>query len=155
MRLLCELSDKMLGIGEAESFEKPYKLRKAARAVILNEKGKIAYQFLTRPNLHKLPGGGVDTGETIEEALHREVREEVGYAIENITSIGMTIEYRNQFDLIQISYAFLARAGENFGEPEFTEEEIADGHTSLWVPIDEAISLLEADTPTEYESHFI
>lgn len=79
MRLLCELNDKMLGLGEAESFEKNYKLRKAARAVILNEKGQIAYQFLTRPHLHKLPGGGVDAGETIEEGLRREVREEVGY----------------------------------------------------------------------------
>ncbi len=55
----------------------------AAGAVIINNEGKI---LLTRTYKWKdkftIPGGHIEIGETIEEALKREVKEEVGIDIE-------------------------------------------------------------------------
>jgi hypothetical protein len=42
MKILLEISDKEIINGLAERFDKPYVLRKAARAVVFNGKNKIA-----------------------------------------------------------------------------------------------------------------
>lgn len=60
-------------------FTRPMTL--GVRAVVLDDAGKV---FLVRhsyvPGWH-LPGGGVETGETLEEALHKELREEGNIAV--------------------------------------------------------------------------
>ena len=85
-----------------------FQIRKSARVILRNEAGNIALQHIKRDGFHKLPGGGVDPGESLAEALVREVREEVGCACEVDELIGMVIEYRNKYNLIQISYTFKA-----------------------------------------------
>ena len=56
-----------------------------ARAVILNQKGDV---FLTRShkwrNRWTLPGGHIELGEAIENALRREVKEETGLDIHDL-----------------------------------------------------------------------
>jgi len=51
----------------------------------------------------------MNPGETIEENLVREIREEVGADIMILDEIGITIEYRNSANLLQISYCYLAK----------------------------------------------
>jgi 8-oxo-dGTP pyrophosphatase MutT (NUDIX family) len=68
-------------------------LRNAARAIILNE-NKILMVFLEKTNEYKFPGGGIEKNETVEEALKREVLEEVGRIVNKIIQkIGTIIEY--------------------------------------------------------------
>lgn len=63
----------------------------ATAGVILNEKGEM---LLTRraENPHKgkldLPGGFVDPGENAEQAMHREILEELNLKVDDITFIG-------------------------------------------------------------------
>jgi 8-oxo-dGTP pyrophosphatase MutT (NUDIX family) len=68
-------------------------LRNAVRAIILN-KNKLLMAHLEKTDEYKFPGGGKNEDETIEEALKREVLEEVGYKVSNIKEkIGTITEY--------------------------------------------------------------
>lgn len=155
MKLIAEISEKTLGIGEGEQLGASYALRKSARAILLNEKGEMATQYLSTYTYHKLPGGGVEVGETTEEALQREVREEVGCECEIIAPIGMTIEYRNMHNLLHISYAYSARVVGELGEPTLEPQEIEEGQTTLWLPPDEVLTRMKGDTPTKTVGSFI
>ncbi len=132
-----------------------YEARQAARAVVFDKEGKVALLFVSKLNYHKLPGGGVDEGESLEEALRRECREEIGCEIKITGEIGTTIEHRKLFKIKQESFCYLAEVVGEKGEPAFMDDEIEEGFSVLWVGCDEAIKILEADQSDDYQGKFI
>jgi 8-oxo-dGTP pyrophosphatase MutT (NUDIX family) len=67
--------------------------RRAVRAVIIN-KNKILMAHLEKTDEYKFPGGGREDYETVDEALKREVLEEVGYNVIKINEkIGTITEF--------------------------------------------------------------
>lgn len=61
----------------------------AAKAIIKNEEGKYLIVYRSQSDTHAagkadLPGGKIDPDETIEQGLHREVKEEADLEIEII-----------------------------------------------------------------------
>jgi ADP-ribose pyrophosphatase YjhB (NUDIX family) len=100
---------------------------------------------VTKNHYHKLPGGGVEKGESISEALQRGCLEELGCAIEVYGEVGQVIEYRKIFSLLQISYVYLARVVGDKGAPNFMDDELEDGFVIKWATLDEAIALLASD----------
>ncbi len=155
MKILTEISEATLGRGEVEKLGSNYELRKSARVILQDETGNIALQHIRRDHFHKLPGGGVETGEILEEALKREALEEVGCDCKIGELIGVVIEYRNKYNLIQISYAYTAKVVGEIGEPELEQAEIDEQLVHLWVPAEEALTQMKSDTPEKYEAHFI
>lgn len=133
-----------------------FKERFAARAVLLDQNNNVHLLHVTKRGYHKLPGGGVEAGEDIKVALERELLEEVGCKAEVIAEVGQIIEYRDQFNMKQTSYCFLARQLGDQGETALEDDEIADGFVATLVPtIDAAIHELEHDEPTVYGGKFI
>ena len=156
MKILKEISEGTLGLSdEFEQLGDAYELRKSARGIVLNEKGEMATQYLNTYTYHKLPGGGVDPRETIEEALKREIKKEVGCDCEIIRPIGITIEYRNKYKLLHISYGFAARVIGEVGAPALEEGEIEEGQETLWLPPEEVLEKMKNDEPGKFEGHFI
>jgi ADP-ribose pyrophosphatase YjhB (NUDIX family) len=133
-----------------------FKLRHAARAVVLNAAGEVALLKATAHNYHKLPGGGVEEGEDMKLALQRELLEEIGCRASITSEIGEIIEYRDKWNMKQISHCYLA---EQVGEQQptaFTQSEIDEGFEVFWASdIEVAIQLLQQDTPENYDGLFI
>jgi 8-oxo-dGTP pyrophosphatase MutT (NUDIX family) len=126
-----------------------YKTREAARAVVFDNDGKIALLNVSKWNYHKLPGGGIDEGESIIAALKRECREEIGCEIEVTAELGEILEYRKMFNVKQTSYCYLAKVVGEKGEPAFMLDEIDDGFKVEWVSIEKAKSLFDSEKPLE------
>jgi 8-oxo-dGTP diphosphatase len=156
MKLLAEISEGTLGLAdEFAVLGDSYRLRKSARAIVLNERGEMATQYLNTYTYHKLPGGGVDEGETVEEALYREVKEEVGCACEIVAPIGIVIEYRNKYKMLHISYGYVTKVVGDLGIPELEEGEVEEGQETRWLKPTEVLELMKQDKPGKFEGHFI
>jgi 8-oxo-dGTP diphosphatase len=156
MKLIAEIQEQNINPKAPILDESEFRIREAARAIVLDNEGRVALLHVGRHNFHKLPGGGIDEGENIEQALERELMEEIGCKAKVTAEIGAVTEHRNQFKMIQTSYCFLAQLSGEKGDPDFTEEEIADEFSIVWADnIQAAIELLEADQPDDYEGKFI
>lgn len=155
MKLIKEIYDKDLGIISEEKDRLDYELRKAARALVFDGDNKIALLYVSNKTYHKLPGGGLEGGEDIESALRREVIEETGCEVIIKEELGMTIEFRDQFEQKQESYCYVADLKRIIGQPNFTEQELAEGFALKWVDSDEAIKIIENDQPQNYVGKFI
>jgi len=133
-----------------------FKERSAARAVLLDNAGEVHLLHVSLDNYHKLPGGGIEEGEDVKTALERELLEEVGCRAKVIAEVGMIVEYRDQFNLKQTSYCYLAKQVGDEEPTDLQEDEIAHGFVGVQLPsIDAAIRQLENDMPTTYEGKFI
>ena len=141
---------------EKDSNPEDFNLRHAARAIVLNTKGEVALLKVNTYGYHKLPGGGVESGEDMELALERELLEEIGCRAEVIGEVGEIIEYRDKWSLKQISHCYLAKQIGVSQSPSFTQSEIDEGFEIVWAnTIDTAIDLLEQDQPQNYDGLFI
>ncbi len=63
--------------------------RTATDAAVFDERGRILLQRRSDFNVWGLPGGAIEVGETLVEAVQREVKEESGYDVEVIRLIGV------------------------------------------------------------------
>lgn len=154
MELIKEIYEKDIGYN-CEKTEIAYKIRRASRSIVLNNLGEMALLYVSKNTYHKLPGGGIEKGESIEIALNREIMEEVGVNIDVLGEVGTIIEYRDKFQQLQISYCYCSKVKGDIKDVAFTDEEINDGFQLKWVELDEAISILESDTPNNYVGRFI
>ena len=147
--------DKDFGLPE-NGDESTFDERTASRAVLIDKDYRVALINAKNRGYYKLPGGGIDPGELITEALHREVIEEAGWKIEPFYTLGYTHETRHKFGQFNISYAFLARATEFVGNNLMDDEE-EDGFELEWFNnIDEAIAAVEKVDTSEmvYQAKF-
>lgn len=132
--------------------------REAARAVLLDQKGRVYLMNVSKHGYHKLPGGGVDKGEEILEALERELMEEVGCNADVIAELGIIVEYRDYGNggLNQKSYCYLAKQVGKQAEASLEEGELDEGMFEVKAnSIDEAIAILSSDKPDNLEGKFI
>ncbi|ARU59860.1 hypothetical protein CBW65_01410 [Tumebacillus avium] len=157
MKLIKELYETEILETPAEQTQEPLRcfVRKASRAILYNDQGQIALLFVSKDHYHKLPGGGIEGNEDATQALRREVLEEVGATIIGIEELGLTIEYRDQQNMLQISYSFTAKVDGALRLPDYTDEEIESGFTLKWVTPSEALHLLKSDQPAIYAGKFI
>lgn len=152
--IICEINDRTFNPQYATEDIKDYHVRKAARGILVKD-GKLAWLNVSKKGYHKLPGGGIEKDETNEQAFKREVLEEAGCMCNVLDEGAVTIEYRDQFKLVQISYVFMAEVVGEPGEQKLEQGEVDEGHDLEWYTFEETENLLKAENPTEYEDRFI
>jgi ADP-ribose pyrophosphatase YjhB (NUDIX family) len=67
----------------------PNSIVPAASAVVTDSNGKILLHKRRDNALWSLPGGALELGESIEQAISREVKEETGFEVEVLKCIGI------------------------------------------------------------------
>jgi len=156
MKLLGTVTEKDFGRTEQPEKRSTYRVRKAARAILVNVNNEIALMHVANHNYYKLPGGGVDDGEEIHDALLRELQEEVGASeFDVLCEIGEVDEYRDEWEVKAEHYGFVAKLTGPLHTPQRTQKELDHGYTTVWAQnIDDAIDLVESGTPTEYGQGF-
>lgn len=123
--------------------------RSAVRVVLFDEDKNVALGEYGRernlPISYLIPGGGIDDGEEILEALKREYREETGCEIKNIQELGIIHEYGvgKEVKHFQENYCFTDEVDGEKGVPQFTQDEIENGLELVWLPLDKAIEEIE------------
>ncbi len=138
MKEIAFLNPEQVSIEEA----KEYRLREAARAVVVDEAGLVALLHAKKYDYYKLPGGGLDDDTDKIVALKRECREEIGCDVEVLAELGTVREWRKFCSIEQISFCYVARVVGRKGAPQLTPEETEEEFIAIWVPYEEACRLL-------------
>lgn len=153
MRIIKTITD--VDIGSEIPVPEKFKERKATRCVVFDKDSKIALVYAAANNYHKLPGGGLEEGEEIENGLRRELVEEIGCEVENIRDLGIIEEYRNMIGLHQMSYCFISNV-KSLGTPQLDPNEVIEGYQTKWVNIDDALFILDKELGIDhYDGKFM
>lgn len=111
-------------------------------AYVILQQGRdllLTVQDGARPEL-QLPGGGIDAGEHVIPALHREVMEETGWRMDRPVRLGAfkRFVYMPEYDMWaeKICTIYWSLPTLCYGPP------LEETHTAVWVPMDEAPALL-------------
>lgn len=115
------------------------------RAIVVDDDGYFYFVRADRDDdfgravIIETAGGGVEVGEDLDEAIKRELNEELGAQVEVICKIGVVSDYYNLIHRHNINNFYLCRAV-SFGEKMLTDDEINYFHLStLKLTYDEAI----------------
>jgi ADP-ribose pyrophosphatase YjhB (NUDIX family) len=119
---------------------------------VLDQDNNVALLHATKTDYYKLPGGGLDDDTDKVIALKRECQEEIGCNVEVLGEIGLVNEWRKFCNLHQISYCYLARVVGEKGVPDLTEDEIAEGFETVWLPYNEALDILRESKAEQIEA---
>ena len=82
-------------------------------AVAITEEGEVLmvkqYRHPIKETILEIPGGFVDEGETPEQAMKRELKEETGYEFSSVVNVGKIAANPGVLD--NFTYLFLAQGG--------------------------------------------
>ena len=124
-------------------------VKNSARTVVYDENNLFALIDVRNGEYFKIPGGGIEEGETKIQAAIREAKEESGCDIEIIKKIGENKIINRPQDIIYHSVCFLAKKNKQTGEPTFDDWEKINNMKVIWVSIKQAISLFKKAKPVD------
>ena len=123
--------------------------RRIARAIVFDDDGYFYFVHAERDDdfgkaaLIETAGGGVETDESLDAAIKRELKEELGAEVEIVCKIGVVSDYYNLIHRHNLNNYFLCRAV-SFGQKNLMQDEIEDFHLST-------LKLTYEESVAEYE----
>lgn len=131
-----------------------YKTRLIARAFVINENNEIAILHIVGDDIfdhrdyYETSGGGIEENESIEEAILRELDEEIGYKCEIIKYLGVVEDEYNLLHRNNVNHYFLCKTicKTNIHHVSFGDSLINE---ICWLNIDEIVSKYEQMNDTK------
>ena len=123
--------------------------RNIVRGLIQRGDGRFIFTYIFHEDRFGLrdyletPGGGVETGESLEVALMREIQEECGLTIHAIQPLGIVEDAYNLIQRHNINHYFYAKMS-GMVEKKWTEGEQRLIKDMPWLTLEEAIVRYEA-----------
>lgn len=146
MKILGTFTQKDIFPEKEDNKEKiNFEDRITGKAIVFDDDKNVALIGTKVNSFYLLPGGGIDQGESIEVGIIRECLEEIGCNVELKMSIGTIDDYRNRDKKHCINYCYTAKLVGEKGELTLTEDEKKNGLHVIWVPLEEAIKILEKE----------
>lgn len=122
-----------------EEDEKKITRRPSARAVVVRD-GKVLLIYSPKYQYYKFPGGGIEAGESNEEALIREVQEETGFIVIPASIREYGYVHRKQKDrkqetgiFVQDNLYYFCEIEEKTGPTKLDDYEREEGFTVQWM----------------------
>ena len=115
----------------------PTFVRLGCRAIIIKD-NKILLSHEKNTGVYLTPGGGLESGESLEECVAREVREETGYTVSVVKPFVKVNEYF--YEKLYVSNYFVCEI-KGKAEQSLTETEIIHGVEPEWVDIGKALDV--------------
>lgn len=132
--------------------------RQIVRAIVVDDSLNFYFVRVQRndsfgeANLIETAGGGVENGEDLHVAIHRELKEELGAQVEILCNIGVVSDYYNLIHRHNINHYFLCRVL-SFGEKNLTQDEVEQFHLStLKLGYEQAVAEYESCAATRLGS---
>lgn len=112
--------------------------RHIVRAIVIDDNNNFYFVRVNRDDdfgkatLIETSGGGVETNESLDIAIKRELKEELGVNVEIISKIGVVSDYYNLIHRHNINHFYLCKII-SFTDKNMTKEEIEDFHLSTLI----------------------
>ena len=131
----------------------PERTRVGCRGLVVKG-NKVLLSYEERTGVYMSPGGGLENGETLEECVARELREETGFKVKPVKAFVKVKEYAYEI-LWENNYFICEIEGEC--ERNLTESEKYNKVSAKWVDIDKAIEIFSAyqSYPTDKASLYL
>lgn len=122
----------------------------ATRAVLFDENNRVAIINVTKHGYYKIPGGGIEDNESIQDAARREVSEESGCNSVILDELGRLETAIPIWNTLDISDGFIARVVGEKSTPKYEDWEDERGFQLEWFSdLDKVIETIEGNIVKE------